>query len=278
MLIVISVCIRVSRDTEARMSELPHVVLWAWERPEDLRTLTPDVGVAYLAATFRIVGDRVITLPRMQPLMVRKNVPLISVFRIEVDERKRTELTDKCARQLCKKICRFANVPRTQATQIDFDALLDERDFYSILLTYLRASLPASHPISITALVSWCTCDNWMKKLPIDESVPMFFSMGPETHNILAGVDMGRRFMDTRCDQSLGISLDEPAVNSMVVPHALRHKRKEPIRIYIFSKMTWREDSIRRAIQISSGQSLNSLRLQDHSVVQNRLVTNSLKQ
>lgn len=271
MLSVISVCIRVGRNSATRMRDLPHVFLWAWERPEDLRMLTPDTGVAYLAATFRIVGDRIITLPRMQPLTVPTDVPLISVFRIEVDEHKRTELTDKCAQELCKKICRFANLPRARATQIDFDALLDERSFYATLLTYLRASLPARHAISITALVSWCACDNWMKKLPVDESVPMFFSMGPETHNVLADVDMGRRFMDTRCDRSLGISLDEPAVNSIVVPHALHHNLKEPIRVYVFSKRKWRPDSIHRAIQLSSGESVSSLRIQDNTAVPNRI-------
>jgi len=30
---------------------LPRLILWAWERPEDLRALDPDTGVAFLAQT-----------------------------------------------------------------------------------------------------------------------------------------------------------------------------------------------------------------------------------
>jgi hypothetical protein len=248
---MVCLCIRAKSTNEARMSDLPHVFLWAWERPDDLRTVPTDVGVAYLAATLRIVGDRVIVVPRMQPLMVPKNVELISVIRIEVDEHQRTELTDRCAQQTSNSICKFANLPRTRAVQVDFDARQDERDFYRRLLSYLRTALPASQPISITALASWCMCDNWMQRLPIDESVPMFFSMGPETHNVLADVELGRRFGDRRCDLSLGLSLDEPGVNAVALPAARRRNLEQPIRLYIFSSKKWSGKSIQRALQLA---------------------------
>jgi hypothetical protein len=235
------------------MNDLPHVFLWAWERPDDLRDLPPDVGVAYLAATLRIVGDRVIVVPRMQPLMVPKNADLISVIRIEVDERRRTKLSDRCAEQLTKSICKFANLQMTRAVQVDFDALLDEREFYRRLLGHLRAELPARQPISITALASWCMCDNWMEKLPIDESVPMFFSMGPETHNVLTDTELGRRFADSRCDRSLGVSLAEPDVNSIALPAIRRRNLGNPIRLYIFSAKTWSGKSVRQALQLAKG-------------------------
>jgi hypothetical protein len=251
IILMVFLCIRADSSNDARMSGLPRVFLWAWERPDDLRTLPANVGVAYLAATLRIVGDRVIVLPRMQPLMVPKNVVLISVIRIEVDERQRTELTDRCAHQISSSICKFANLPRTGAVQVDFDARQDERDFYRRLLGYLRASLPVSQPISITALASWCMCDNWMQRLPVDESVPMFFSMGPETHNVLADVELGRRFGDRRCDRSLGISLDEPGVNAVALSAARQRNFEQPIRLYMFSSKKWSDKSIQRALQLA---------------------------
>jgi len=183
-----------------------------------------------------------------------KNTSMISVFRIEVDERRRTKLTDEQAQKICTNICRFANLPRVGAVQVDFDALLDEREFYRNLLGRLRASLPANCPISITALTSWCMCDNWMQKLPVDESVPMFFSMGHETHNVISDVSMGRRFGDKRCDKSLGISLDEPKVNAVTLPDAQKRVSDHPIRLYIFSAKKWSGESIQRALQLARGK------------------------
>ena len=41
-----------SASSEDRMSEFPKIILWAWERPEDLRFInTDEVGVAFLART-----------------------------------------------------------------------------------------------------------------------------------------------------------------------------------------------------------------------------------
>lgn len=41
----------------------PRTVLWAWERPEDLKALDPDrVAVAFLAQTLVLKGDDVVTL------------------------------------------------------------------------------------------------------------------------------------------------------------------------------------------------------------------------
>ena len=47
----------VRADTHG-MSAVPLLVLWAWERPEDLRFLDPiRVGVAFLAATVRLWAE-----------------------------------------------------------------------------------------------------------------------------------------------------------------------------------------------------------------------------
>src|SRR5438309_12019664 len=48
--------------------DLPNVVLWAWERPEDLRFIDPQrTGVAFLAATVSISSNGSVCFrPRMQ--------------------------------------------------------------------------------------------------------------------------------------------------------------------------------------------------------------------
>lgn len=70
------------------MSRLPHVVLWAWERREDLSFIDPrEAGIAYLALTLRLSGDRVVIRPRRQPLIVPPSAVVIPVARIETDWR-----------------------------------------------------------------------------------------------------------------------------------------------------------------------------------------------
>ena len=69
-----------------RMSDLPRVILWAWERPEDLRFINPrEVGVAYLAETINLRGERVVVRPRLQPLTLAPGTRRIAVARLETD-------------------------------------------------------------------------------------------------------------------------------------------------------------------------------------------------
>src|SRR5262245_21459877 len=66
------------------LPSFPRVILWAWERPEDLRFLSPDqAGVAFLARTIRFDGRRVYTRARLQPLLFAPGTPLMAVVRIE---------------------------------------------------------------------------------------------------------------------------------------------------------------------------------------------------
>src|SRR5258708_4017127 len=66
-----------------RMRRLPHVILWAWERHEDLSFIDPrKVGVAYLAGTLYLRGDRVVIRPMRQPLIVPEDSFMIPVVRI----------------------------------------------------------------------------------------------------------------------------------------------------------------------------------------------------
>src|ERR1700690_4460677 len=75
-----------SCSSSGRMGGLPSRMLWAWERPEDLRALdTRKAGVAYLAWTFTIRGDEVVVYPRRQALLIPPETVLLAVARIEVE-------------------------------------------------------------------------------------------------------------------------------------------------------------------------------------------------
>ena len=203
---------------------LPPIFIWAWERPEKLDFIDTDrVGVAFLAKTLRLEGDRVVTKPRLQPLELAPGTKLIAVVRIESD------YPTLSSTQLNKTADEITKLSALSAVQIDFDATVSERDFYRALLTRVRHDLPPNVSLSITALASWCAGDNWLDDLPVDEAVPMLFRMGR---------DRGlRRFDPPICRHSAGVSTDE----LITAP--------DVDRLYIFSPNPWSRDSLNNALE-----------------------------
>jgi hypothetical protein len=206
--------------------DLPAAVLWAWERPEDLRGLDPSrFGVAYLDQTIEI-RDRVVARSNLNQLQVNDQTRLMAVVRIEMHPN--ADATDaSLPARVATLIVRSARGGKVRAMQIDFDARLSQRPFYRELLMELRKQMPASMPLSITALASWCGHDNWLQGLPIDEAVPMFFRMGKTE---AAHVADGRQSFihEPRCQGSAGVSTDEPWP-----------KMDKEARIYVFHPRAW---------------------------------------
>src|SRR6516165_7814480 len=66
--------------------DLPPLMLWAWDRDDDLRFLdTRDTGVAYLAATLTLRGEEVVLAPRHNPLALPAGVSRVAVVHVESD-------------------------------------------------------------------------------------------------------------------------------------------------------------------------------------------------
>jgi len=218
------------------ISTTPSLVLWAWERPEDLRFLDPTkAGVAFLAATVRLGPKGMSYRPRMQPLQVARDTKLVAVVRIETVAG--AELEDEIARQVAREIAQAARLPAVVAIQVDFDATASERAFYRGLLLELSRQLPPSMPISITALTSWCIGDRWMTGLPIDEAVPMLFRMGVGEADVTNWMRSGHDFREPACRTSIGISLDERWP-----------KLPAERRVYAFSPSPWTERSFKHLV------------------------------
>lgn len=255
-----------------RMANLPKVYLWAWERPEDLRFLgNAKIGVAFLDKTISpadantsssdpIVGkrDAIFMRPRLQPLRVTPGAPLMAVVRIEtprgarsanynLSEKLPAPITETQVLMMANEITSTANIPGVGAVQIDFDATISEHNFYRTLLIEVRKRLPASIPLSITALASWCIGDRWPEQLPpgtIDEAVPMLFRMGPEAKEIENYIRSGADFRVAACGGSLGVSTDEPFSERILRDKAsVGIDRRNPRRIYVFSPKPWDKDS-----------------------------------
>src|ERR1700748_1041383 len=167
-----------------RMAYLPRRTLWVWERPEDLQRMDASTtAIAYLDQTIR-VGTAVQTQPRMQPLAYPTRSVLIAVVRIEATAG--AKLDGDVEKQVVALLLRSAHRADIAALQIDFDATRSQRRFYGYVLRNVRQQMPASLPLSMTALASWCSYDDWIGTLPVDEAVPMFFRMEPDRRRALA--------------------------------------------------------------------------------------------
>jgi hypothetical protein len=201
---------------------LPHYVLWAWERPEDLRFLDPKIaGVAYLAATLDVRPDGTLHPHyRQQPLRLREGTAAIPVVRIETRNSYRVPPVNSVVEILLA----IARSHHAEALQIDYDARATEHDFYRAILRVLQTETDI--PISVTALASWCEHDTWLTNEPIAEATPMLFRMGPaETKNLTIHT--------APCKSSAGLSTDEDWPDHR--PAGLR----PDARIYIFNPEPW---------------------------------------
>jgi len=219
-----------------RLAGLPGVLLWAWERPEDLR-FAPQlgVGVAVLDRTITIRGSRIDTALRRQPVRLDPATPVVAVVRVEADR----EVAPAAApADAAAAIAAAARRPGIRALQIDFDATASQRAFYAAVLYEVRHQLPRDLPLSITALASWCAGDDWLGTLPIDEAVPMLFEMGPDRFAIAGRVHHDAPFGDGPCAKAIGVSTREPLGR---VPLAAR--------AYLFTYRPWTIETAAAAVR-----------------------------
>ena len=205
---------------------LPAIMLWAWERPEDLRFLEPgEAGVAAYVRGIRVERSRVQIRSRRNPLRVAQGIAQIAVVRIET---RHPELTARQAQEIVANLADLWDGNAFQGLQIDFDAGVGERDFYRGLLRCLREAMPRPWSLSITALGSWCLGDPWIRDLPIEDAVPMLFRMGPDARSIRSALARGGDFSVGIARSSVGLSLDERPVS---FPRGRR--------IYLFNAHAW---------------------------------------
>ena len=212
-----------------RLTKFPRVVLWAWQRPEDLRFIDPKIaGVAFLARTIVWQDGRMHVRPRLEALHMPPETRVMAVVRLE------SHGVAPDVQTVAPEITRAAAAPGISALQIDFDALSSERSWYESLLRAVRKGIRPDVPLTITALASWCEGDGWLREAAIESAVPMLFRMGPgeSWHE--------REFRVVACRQNVGISLDEPRAS---LPRARR--------LFVFDPHSWTEPDYRAALELA---------------------------
>ena len=221
-----------------RLAALPLITLWAWERPEDLTAIEPrTTAVAWLDRTILLgppsASPNVIVEPRRQPLSVPHRTTLIGVVRIAAPPGLIPSQSQR--QQTLAVLADSASQPGIAAFQVDFDATRSQRPFYSELLKDLRTQMPPRLPLSITALASWCSYDDWIAALPIDEAVPMLFRMEPDRRRVPPDSPWFQ-IREPLCQNSLGLSTREPW------PAETRKTLNPSRRIYLFADRGWHAD------------------------------------
>lgn len=238
IMVVIILLVNKNRSNFFPQRYSSNIVLWAWERPENLNFLkNTGVGVAFLAGSIEF-NSIIKIIPRLQPLSVDDRTPMTAVIRIDNIEHRDTNFTDTDFASISDFIVRMCSSnKRVTHCQIDFDALETERKFYKRLLSDVRKKLPEQILLSITALVSWCHSGSWIDDLSIEVAVPMFFQLGID-ENVIRNDMTSKSFMQSKmCQKSVGISTDEP------LPDVKFLKGRT---IYIFNSAAWKQDVYRR--------------------------------
>jgi hypothetical protein len=220
-------------------SEMPQKIIWAWERPEDLRFLdVQKFGVAFLAQTLNLQQDEVVFRPRRQPLELPPDIYLIAVTRIETikENSKRPTLSAEQRTKIVNLVKKTLELPNVKAVQIDFDVVVSERAFYRELMKDLRQNLPENTPLTMTSLASWCIGDSWFNDFPVDEAVPMAFVMGADDKAVRDFLAKDNDWREPLCRGSYGISTDEP----------LNINFKPNRRIYYFKSKAWEKSDLEK--------------------------------
>ncbi|MBM3764276.1 MAG: hypothetical protein FJW32_02705 [Acidobacteria bacterium] len=204
----------------------PRLVLWAWDRAEDLRFLRQ--GEAEVAAWMRTVvlkKDRHNVFMRTLPLYLPPGMRPLEVVRIESDGSRKPSLED------AKWLVAEVGVGRRSRSpiQIDFDARTSELDWYRELLSGLKAE---GVDVSITALASWCIDEPWFAphRSSIREVVPMLYHMGPHASTYMRRIHK-QGDLANPCRGTIGLSTDEipawrPPAHTIYLFHTKRWTRE----------------------------------------------------
>ncbi len=146
------------------MNRVPARVLWSWERREDLRQIdTGRYAIAYLDRTITI-GLNAHPEARRNPVLLPEHATLMPVVRIETMPHAVLDAANREA--TVRAILDSARKPGIAALEIDFDATASQREFYRGILEDVRKRMPAGLPLSMTALASWCSFDDWLRGPP----------------------------------------------------------------------------------------------------------------
>jgi hypothetical protein len=204
----------------------PTLILWAWERPEDLRFAPAEAEIAVQTGFVDIAGASFAAHGRRYP-MLTSHPPATALVHVQIDPAQPVQWTPALRQRVAAAVLHYAAVFPARRVQLDFEVRASDRQILLDLLADLRRGLPRGTILSMTALASWCDGETWLDAAPVDEIVPMLFRMrGGETlkNRLAAGGD----FRNPRCRAALGVASD-----------AAIERAPPGRRVYLFSPANW---------------------------------------
>jgi len=205
------------------------LVVWAWERPEDLRFLGDRAEVAVQTGFVELSGDAVESRGRRFPLRVSRP-PTTALVHVQIDPDRPLAWTPALRARTSAAILHYAAAIPARRVQIDFEVRASQRQVLLDVLADVRAGLPPGTLLSMTALASWCDTETWLEQAPVDEIAPMLFRMTEGGEPLRRRLAKGRDFRNPKCRQALAVSTDTPIVRA---PPGRR--------VYLFAPHSWSE-------------------------------------
>ncbi|QRN04006.1 hypothetical protein GH742_09065 [Legionella sp. MW5194] len=226
---------------------MPGLLYWAWEAPQEMTDINPrQSGIAELAASIYIKRNHPFYHLRQQPLHTPDAIYRVAVIHIEARARWKPQLDKPMAEKLAQEIKTIYQKKHYDALQIDFEASASQRTFYQQLLGALRQLMGSEQVISITALASWCTSEPWIARarLPVDQVVPMYFSLNRDRRERQAFIHSFPHTMARlapECQSAIGLATFEPW------PFPLRAR----VPVFVFTKGAWNPHTLKQAQQLA---------------------------
>jgi hypothetical protein len=211
------------------------LLVWAWERPEDLRFLPAGVEVAAETGFVELAGDKVLARARRFPLRM-KGEPSTAVVHVQIDRRGPLAWTAAQRAAAARAVLTLGGETWARTLQIDFEVRRSEHQILMDLLADVRAGLPRGVRLSMTAIASWCETETWLADAPVDEIAPMLFRMGPRGEAVKAALAAGGDFDRPECRKALAVSVDTPL-----------QRAPAGRKVYLFSPRSWRASDFDRA-------------------------------
>ncbi len=222
------------------LEKLPLEMLWAWQRPEDLRGLPANIGVAFVATSINIEGEVATVLARQHPLLVSPHTARVPVVHVDASWRNPPVLNSKQQEAIVTALRNAVALSNTQVVQLDFEVRRSQRRFLADSVIAARQQLSPEVALSMTALASWCAGDNWLASVPADEVVPMAFRMAAGDQEIRALLAKYGRFQPVHCQNAIGTATDEPLQDqSYWLSLVEKNTQSKNFRHYRFSPKPW---------------------------------------
>ncbi|MEO7178319.1 MAG: hypothetical protein ABIW83_05705 [Allosphingosinicella sp.] len=203
------------------------LILWAWERPEDLRFAGASAQIAVQTGFVELAGNGLQARGRRFPLKAAA-APSTALVHVQIDHRRPLEWTPPLRARTSAAILHYAAAIPARRVQLDFEVRASERAVLLDILADLRLGLPQGTSLSMTALASWCDTEGWLERVPVDEIVPMLFRMTTGGEALRKRLAAGGDFRNPRCRAALGVASDSPIARA---PPGRR--------VYLFNPRSW---------------------------------------